>query len=150
MRDAETISRRALLGGVALAVGAAATISASRRAAAQPGRWQVPRSTEGTAALRNLLEFPASERVPVRREPNQSERLVSVLCGEGKRALTAQKPRRNSSSFAECVNVEENRMSEETNTLERPDLVKGVAVSDLASGSMMLGNVHGEPVVQVK
>jgi hypothetical protein len=41
-------------------------------------------------------------------------------------------------------------MSEETNTLERPDLVKGVAVSDLASGSMMLGNVHGEPVVQVK
>ena len=34
MRDAETISRRALLGGAALAVGAAATISASRRAAA--------------------------------------------------------------------------------------------------------------------
>ena len=49
------------------------------------------------------------------------EWLVSVLCGEGKRALTlAQKPRRNSSSFAECVNVEENRMCEETNTLERP------------------------------
>ena len=35
MRDAETISRRALLGGTALAVGAAATIRASRRAAAQ-------------------------------------------------------------------------------------------------------------------
>jgi hypothetical protein len=35
MRDAETISRRALLGGAALAVGAAATIRASRRAAAQ-------------------------------------------------------------------------------------------------------------------
>jgi hypothetical protein len=35
MRDAETISRRALLGGAALAVGAAATISGSRRAAAQ-------------------------------------------------------------------------------------------------------------------
>jgi hypothetical protein len=42
----------------------------------------------------------------------------------------AQKPRRNSSSFAECVNVEENRTSEETNTLERPDLVKEVAVSN--------------------
>jgi hypothetical protein len=35
MRDAETISRRALVGGAALAVGAAATITASRRAAAQ-------------------------------------------------------------------------------------------------------------------
>ena len=36
MRDAETISRRALLGGATLAVGAAATIGAStRRAAAQ-------------------------------------------------------------------------------------------------------------------
>ena len=35
MRDAETISRRALLGGAALAVGAAATIRTSRRAAAQ-------------------------------------------------------------------------------------------------------------------
>ena len=35
MRDAETISRRALLGGAALAVGAAATIGGSRRAAAQ-------------------------------------------------------------------------------------------------------------------
>jgi hypothetical protein len=35
MRDAETISRRALLGGAALAVGGAATVGASRRAAAQ-------------------------------------------------------------------------------------------------------------------
>jgi hypothetical protein len=35
MREAETISRRALLGGAALAVSAAATISASTRAAAQ-------------------------------------------------------------------------------------------------------------------
>ena len=35
MRDAETISRRALVGGAALAVGAAATITTSRRAAAQ-------------------------------------------------------------------------------------------------------------------
>jgi hypothetical protein len=35
MRDAETISRRALVGGAALAIGAAATISASTRAAAQ-------------------------------------------------------------------------------------------------------------------
>ena len=35
MRDAETISRRALLGGAALAVGAAATIGVSSRAAAQ-------------------------------------------------------------------------------------------------------------------
>ena len=35
MCDAETISRRALLGGAALAVGAAATISGSRWAAAQ-------------------------------------------------------------------------------------------------------------------
>jgi hypothetical protein len=35
MRDTETISRRALLGGAALAVGAVATITASRRAAAQ-------------------------------------------------------------------------------------------------------------------
>jgi hypothetical protein len=35
MRDAETISRRALLGGAALAVGAATTIRTSRRAAAQ-------------------------------------------------------------------------------------------------------------------
>jgi hypothetical protein len=90
------------------------TISASpdgtrflRRAAVtvegEPGGCQIPRSTEGTAALRNLLEFPNSERVPVRREP---ERLVSILCGEGKRALTlAQKPRKNSSSFAECINL---------------------------------------------
>ncbi len=35
MRDAETISRRALLGGAALAVGGATTIRTSRRAAAQ-------------------------------------------------------------------------------------------------------------------
>jgi hypothetical protein len=35
MRDAETISRRALLGGAALAVGATATIRTSTRAAAQ-------------------------------------------------------------------------------------------------------------------
>jgi hypothetical protein len=35
MRDAETISRRALLGGAALAVGAATTIRASRGAAQQ-------------------------------------------------------------------------------------------------------------------
>jgi hypothetical protein len=35
MRDAETISRRALLGGAALAVGAATTIRTSRKAAAQ-------------------------------------------------------------------------------------------------------------------
>jgi hypothetical protein len=41
-------------------------------------------------------------------------------------------------------------MSEETNSFERPDLVKGIAVSDLVSGSMMLGNLHGEPVVQLK
>ena len=40
MRDAATISRRALLGGAALAVGAAATISASRRAAAQAAAQQ--------------------------------------------------------------------------------------------------------------
>ena len=93
MRDAETISRRALVGGAALAVGAAATISGLEEgrgtAEGEPGGCQVPRSTEGTAALRNLLEFPASGRVPVHREPDQSERLVSVLCGEGKRALTA-------------------------------------------------------------
>ncbi|HLZ83822.1 MAG TPA: hypothetical protein VKQ54_09665 [Caulobacteraceae bacterium] len=35
MRDAKRISRRALLGGAALSVGAAATIMASRSAAAQ-------------------------------------------------------------------------------------------------------------------
>jgi len=35
MRDAKTISRRASLGGVALVVGAATTIIASRRAVAQ-------------------------------------------------------------------------------------------------------------------
>jgi hypothetical protein len=35
MRDAETISRRAVLGGTALAVGVAATTRASRRAAAE-------------------------------------------------------------------------------------------------------------------
>jgi nitrite reductase/ring-hydroxylating ferredoxin subunit len=49
--------------------------------------------------------------------------------------------------FAECVNVEEYRMSEETKTFEGPDLVKGIALSDLASGSMLLGHAHGEPVL---
>ena len=38
-------------------------------------------------------------------------------------------------------------MSEETKTLEGPDLVKGIALSDLASGSMLLGHAHGEPVL---
>jgi hypothetical protein len=110
MRDAETISRRALLGGAASAVGAAATIRASRRAAAQQKVSQADAKYQDQPKEQQrceiCLNFQPPERVPVRREPDQSERLVSVLCGEGKRALTlAQKPRRNSSSFAECVNL---------------------------------------------
>ena len=49
--------------------------------------------------------------------------------------------------FFISLDVEEYRMSEETKTLEGPDLVKGIALSDLASGSMLLGHAHGEPVL---
>ena len=49
---------------------------------------------------------------------------------------------------AEYVNVEEDRMREKAKTLpfEGPDLVKGIALLDLASGSMLLGHADGEPV----
>ena len=38
-------------------------------------------------------------------------------------------------------------MSDETKTFEGPDLVRGITLSDLASGSMLLGHAHGEPVL---
>ena len=106
MRDAETISRRALLGGAALAVGAAATIGASRRAAAQQkvshAEAQYQDQPKGQQRCEICLNFRPPNACRVCREPDQSERVVSVLCGEGKRALTlAKKPRRISSSFAE-------------------------------------------------
>ena len=38
-------------------------------------------------------------------------------------------------------------MNETANVLSGPDLVKGVALSKIADGAMLLGNAHGEPVL---
>jgi NADPH-dependent 2,4-dienoyl-CoA reductase/sulfur reductase-like enzyme/nitrite reductase/ring-hydroxylating ferredoxin subunit len=42
---------------------------------------------------------------------------------------------------------EGDRMSEEEAKLDGPDLAKGVALSTIAEGAMLLGHAHGEPVL---
>ena len=38
-------------------------------------------------------------------------------------------------------------MNEAKNKLSGPDLVRGVALSKVADGAMLLGHAHGEPVL---
>ena len=38
-------------------------------------------------------------------------------------------------------------MTEARKQLDGPDLAKGITVSDLAEGAMLLGHAHGEPVL---
>src|SRR5579863_4851902 len=41
-------------------------------------------------------------------------------------------------------------MSDTTKTFSGPDLTKGIALSDVADGAMLLGHAHGEPALLVR
>ena len=82
--DCQRISRRVVLTGTALAVGATAAVRVVSPAMAQEKMSQADAKrsgyAEGRPALRRLHALPTAERMQSRSRRNQSKRLVPAVC----------------------------------------------------------------------
>jgi hypothetical protein len=80
--DCQRISRRVLLTGTALALGAAAVAAASQAMAQVKISQAVANYQNTPPALRPLHQLPTAECVQIRPGRHQPERLVPVVCAE--------------------------------------------------------------------
>ena len=82
--DRRHISRRVVLAGTALALGATATVVSQTAAQVKisPATANYRDTPKGDQRCDGLRQLPAAECVQIRRRPHQSERLVSAVCQE--------------------------------------------------------------------